>query len=327
MSGRVDAVCVSGADLPSVPDRKPDRTGIDKRPVTGRVAVHPLGLDGDVQVNRKHHGGEGQAVYAYAQEDADFWIAELGRELPPGRFGENLRTTGLDLRNAVLGERWQVGTALFEVTAWRTPCANFARFWDVPDLVKRFAAHGATGAYLRVLETGEIGAGDAVEVVVPPRPRHHRRARPSGSPRPRSPGCPSSRRRCGTCRSRTSRSSRAQDRRTDRRARPEPGGALLSAAVRRELARPTGRSPCRCAAGASRCSRWPCSPVPCSPAAAAASIRGVGARPAGPRQDAPSTRPSSAHFVLDSEGAPDDRHRRWSAARATSPGRRRSRAR
>jgi MOSC domain-containing protein YiiM len=168
VTGRIEAVCVSGADLLPLPDRRPNRSGIDKRPVTGRVAVHELGLDGDVQVNRKHHGGEGQAVYAYAQEDADFWIAELGRELPPGRFGENLRTTGLDLRNAVLGERWQVGTALLEVTSWRIPCANFARFWAIPDLVKRFAAHGATGAYLRVLTTGEIGAGDPVEVVSRP---------------------------------------------------------------------------------------------------------------------------------------------------------------
>ena len=168
MSGRVEAVCVSGADLLPLPDRKPNRSGIRKLPVAGRVVVHPLGLDGDVQVNRKHHGGEGQAVYAYAQEDADFWVAELGRELPPGRFGENLRTTGLDLVGALLGERWRIGTALFEVTAWRIPCANFARFWDVPDLVKRFAAHGATGAYLRVLETGEIGAGDAVDVVFHP---------------------------------------------------------------------------------------------------------------------------------------------------------------
>jgi MOSC domain-containing protein YiiM len=166
--GRVEAVCVSGADLLPLPDRRPNRSGIDKRPVTGRVAVHELGLDGDVQVNRKYHGGEGQAVYAYAQEDADFWIAELGRELPPGRFGENLRTTGLDLVGALLGEQWRIGTALFEVTAWRIPCANFARFWDIPDLVKRFAAHGATGAYLRVLQTGEIGAGDAVEVVFRP---------------------------------------------------------------------------------------------------------------------------------------------------------------
>ncbi|MGY1752419.1 MOSC domain-containing protein [Blastococcus sp. SYSU D01042] len=168
MSGRVEAVCVSGADLLPLPDKRPNRSGIDKKPVAGRVAVHRLGLDGDVQVNKKHHGGEGQAVYAYAQEDAEFWIAELGRELPPGRFGENLRTSGLDLRGAVLGEQWRIGTARFEVTAWRTPCANFARFWGVPDLVKRFAAHGATGAYLRVLETGDVGAGDDVEITARP---------------------------------------------------------------------------------------------------------------------------------------------------------------
>jgi MOSC domain-containing protein YiiM len=170
VTARIEAVCVSGADLLPLPDRRPNRSGIHKSPVEGPVAVHELGLDGDVQVNRRHHGGEGQAVYAYAQEDADWWAAELHRDLPPGRFGENLRTSGLDLRNAVIGERWRVGTALLEVTAWRTPCANFARFWDVPDLVKRFAAHGATGAYLRVLRTGDIGAGDAVEVL--DRPDH-----------------------------------------------------------------------------------------------------------------------------------------------------------
>ena len=168
MRGRLEAVCVSGSDLLPLPGRRPNRSGIDKRPVRDRVRVHGLGLDGDVQVNRRHHGGEGQAVYAYAQEDADWWSAELDRELPAGRFGENLRTIGLDLRNAVLGDRWRIGTALFEVTAWRTPCANFARFWGVPDLVKRFAAHGATGAYLRVLETGEVGADDAVAIVFRP---------------------------------------------------------------------------------------------------------------------------------------------------------------
>ncbi|SET40652.1 MOSC domain-containing protein [Geodermatophilus poikilotrophus] len=166
--GRLDAVCVSGSDLLPLPGRRPNRSGIDKRPVAGRVAVSELGLDGDVQVNRKYHGGEGQAVYAYAQEDADWWAAELGRELPPGRFGENLRTTGLDLTGAVLGERWRIGTTLFEVTACRIPCANFERFWDVPQLVKRFTARGASGAYLRVLETGDVGAGDAVEVVSRP---------------------------------------------------------------------------------------------------------------------------------------------------------------
>ncbi len=165
MTGRVEAVCVSGIDLYPLPGRRPATSGIRKRPVPGRVAVLPETLDGDRQVNRRHHGGEGQAVYAYAQDDADWWETELGRELPAGSFAENLRTTGLDLTGAVIGERWSVGSALLEVTAPRIPCANFARFWDVPDLVRRFTAHGASGAYLRVLQTGELGAGDAVEVV------------------------------------------------------------------------------------------------------------------------------------------------------------------
>ena len=170
MTGRLEAVCVSGADLLPLPDRRPNRSGIDKRPVDGRVAVHPLGLDGDVQVNRRYHGGEGQALYAYAQEDAAWWAAELARDLPPGRFGENLRTGGLDLTGAVLGERWRVGTALLQVSDCRIPCANFERFWSVPRLVKRFTDHGAPGAYLRVLEAGEVGAGDVVDVV--DRPGH-----------------------------------------------------------------------------------------------------------------------------------------------------------
>jgi MOSC domain-containing protein YiiM len=167
VSGRVEAVCVVGTELYRLPSR---RSGIDKRPVGGRVAVGELGLDGDVQINRKHHGGEGQAVYVYGQEDADWWAAELDRDLPPGRFGENLRTSGVDLTGALLGERWRIGTALFEVTAPRIPCTTFERFWGVAQLIKRFTARGATGAYLRVLETGDVGAGDAVEVVG--RPEH-----------------------------------------------------------------------------------------------------------------------------------------------------------
>ncbi len=170
MPGTIGAVCVSGARRLPLPGRRPSTSGIDKQPVPGRVAVTRFGLTGDVQVNRKHHGGEGQAVYAYAQDDADWWQTELDRELPPGVFGENLRTTGLDLTGAVLGERWVVGTAVLEVTAPRIPCANFARFWGVPDLVKRFTARGASGAYLRVVQAGDIGAGDDVDLVL--RPAH-----------------------------------------------------------------------------------------------------------------------------------------------------------
>ncbi|TFV67471.1 UNVERIFIED_ORG: MOSC domain-containing protein [Bacillus sp. AZ43] len=168
MSARVDAVCVSGPRPIRLPRAGDTTSAIDKRPVTGRIAVHPLGLDGDVQVNRRFHGGEGQALYAYAQEDADWWAAELDRELPAGRFGENLRTSGIDLTGAVLGERWRIGDVLVEVTAPRTPCAKLQAHWGVPRLIKRFTEHGASGAYLRVLETGAIGAGDPVEVVERP---------------------------------------------------------------------------------------------------------------------------------------------------------------
>jgi MOSC domain-containing protein YiiM len=168
VSARVLEVCIVGLQLFDVPGSRVGRSGIDKRPIDGRATVQQLGLDGDAQLDRRDHGGEGQAVYAYGQEDAEWWERELGRALPPGRFGENLRTTGIDLTGALLGERWRIGTALFEVTAPRIPCNTFARFWDVPQLVKRFTEHGATGAYLRVLETGDVGAGDAVEVVSRP---------------------------------------------------------------------------------------------------------------------------------------------------------------
>ena len=168
MTGRIEAVCRAQPGVLDIPGRGPTPTAIDKQPVPGRVPVHRLGLEGDVQVNRKFHGGEGQALYAYAEEDAAHWAAELDRPLPAGRFGENLRTTGLDLTGAAIGERWRVGTTLLEVAAPRTPCAKFQAYWGVPRLIKRFTAHGASGAYLRVLEPGDIGAGDPVEVIARP---------------------------------------------------------------------------------------------------------------------------------------------------------------
>ena len=170
MTGRLLAVCIVGLQLFDVPGSRVGRSGIDKRPIEGRASVQHLGLDGDAVLDHRDHGGEGQAVYAYGQEDAEWWERELDRSLPAGRFGENLRTADVDLTDALLGERWRIGTALFEVTAPRIPCNTFARFWGVPQLVKRFTEHGATGAYLRVLETGDVGAGDDVEVVF--RPEH-----------------------------------------------------------------------------------------------------------------------------------------------------------
>ncbi|MEN0084532.1 MAG: MOSC domain-containing protein [Leifsonia sp.] len=144
-------------------------TAIDKRPVERRLHVRPLGLYGDVQADRKHHGGATKALYAYADEDASFWAAELGRDIPPGLFGENLRTSGLDVNGAEIGERWAIGDELVvEVTCPRTPCATFQRRMREPQWVKRFAAEGRTGAYLSVVKSGGVGAGDEVRVLSRP---------------------------------------------------------------------------------------------------------------------------------------------------------------
>lgn len=141
-------------------------TAIDKQPVEPRLKVRTLGLYGDVQADRKHHGGVGKALYAYADEAADFWEAELGRAIPPGLFGENLRTVGLDVDGAEIGERWRIGDELVvEVTCPRTPCATFQRRMREPQWVRRFTEAGRVGAYLAVVHTGTVGAGDAVEVV------------------------------------------------------------------------------------------------------------------------------------------------------------------
>ncbi|MFD1214558.1 MOSC domain-containing protein, partial [Arthrobacter sp. GCM10027362] len=146
-------------------------TAIDKRPAAGPVQVTGLGLHADVQADRKHHGGEPKALYAYAEEDARWWADELGREIPPGLFGENLRTAGVDVNGALIGERWRIGAeVVVEATSARIPCGTFARHMGEDRWVRRFTAAGRPGAYLRVLAAGRIQAGDAVEVIH--RPRH-----------------------------------------------------------------------------------------------------------------------------------------------------------
>ncbi len=144
-------------------------TAIDKRPVDEPLRVRPLGLYGDVQASRKHHGGVTKALYAYADEDARVWADALGRDIPPGLFGENLRTSGLDVSGAEIGERWRIGDELVvEVTFPRTPCATFQRRMGEPQWVRRFTEAGMPGAYLRVVHSGTIAAGDSVEVVSRP---------------------------------------------------------------------------------------------------------------------------------------------------------------
>jgi MOSC domain-containing protein YiiM len=147
-------------------------TAIDKTPAEGPVRVGTLGVYADVQADRKNHGGIDQAVYAYAQEDAEFWEAELGRDLPAGGFGENLRVVGLDVNNARVGEIWRVGdTVELQVTLPRTPCQTFARWIGGEDergWVKRFSRERRLGAYLRVVRKGRIEAGDQITVIAAP---------------------------------------------------------------------------------------------------------------------------------------------------------------
>jgi MOSC domain-containing protein YiiM len=147
------------------------RTAIDKRPAPGRIEVGRLGLGGDEQVDKPAHGGPEQAVYAYAREDLDWWVEQLGRELTNGMFGENITTAGLDVTGALIGEIWDLGAARVQVTGPRIPCVVFAGWIDEPHWVKRFADARRPGAYLRVLREGAVGAGDRVEVVSRPAER------------------------------------------------------------------------------------------------------------------------------------------------------------
>lgn len=150
-------------------------TGIDKRPVDGPVKIGRYGLRADVQADRKYHGGLDQAVYVYSEEDAAFWSAQLGRELAPGWFGENLRIEGIDPNKALVGERWRIGTGEsaveLEATLPREPCMTFARWVggaDSKGWVKRFALERRLGAYFRVVKTGKVTAGDPIEVTHTP---------------------------------------------------------------------------------------------------------------------------------------------------------------
>ncbi|WP_427885022.1 MOSC domain-containing protein [Kribbella sp. GL6] len=145
--------------------RGPTRwTAIDKRPVDGPVSVGVLGLDGDRQCDTRYHGGPDKALYAYAAEDAEWWAAELGREIPPGLFGENLTTRGLDITGAGIGERWRIGEVLVEVRSPRTPCGNLSGRMGIKRFHQRFARVGRVGVYLKVLQTGVVQAGDPIRL-------------------------------------------------------------------------------------------------------------------------------------------------------------------
>ena len=145
-------------------------TAIYKTPVAGRVAVRGVNLAGDEQADRAIHGGPNQVAYAYAEEDYAWWETQLNRPLPPGTFGENLTTRGLDVNGAAIGEQWRIGSCVFGVTGPRVPCSKLAMSVGDPAFVRTFARALRPGAYLSVVEEGDVGTGDAVEVLR--RPQH-----------------------------------------------------------------------------------------------------------------------------------------------------------
>ncbi len=145
-------------------------TSIFKNPVAGPVAVQGVNLVGDDQADRRVHGGPDKALYAYAQEDLDWWSLELGRVLTPGAFGENLTVAGVAVTDAVIGERWRVNDVLLEVSRPRTPCYKLGIRMSDDTFPRRFAAAGRPGAYLRILSAGTVTAGDSI--IIESRPEH-----------------------------------------------------------------------------------------------------------------------------------------------------------
>lgn len=142
-------------------------TGIFKEPVTDRRMARRLGLEGDKQVDLRYHGGEHKAIYAYPHEHYATWAQELGRtDFGFGQFGENLTTEGLLESTVHLGDRFRVGGALLEITQPRVPCFKLGIKMGDPEFVKTFLRSMRSGFYLRVLEEGEIGAGDPIERTV-----------------------------------------------------------------------------------------------------------------------------------------------------------------
>lgn len=151
-------------------------TGILKRPVPEISVRTPgpkrgglgSGVIDDFIGDRKHHGGDDQAVYAVAREELDWWGVRLDRQLDNGMFGENLTTVGIDVDHAVIGTRWEVGSAVLEVTGPRIPCGTFRMHMAERGWLKRYVAHGLSGAYLRVVTPGVIRPGDGVRALEAP---------------------------------------------------------------------------------------------------------------------------------------------------------------
>lgn len=140
-------------------------TAIHKTAVDGPVRAAGVNLDGDDQADRTAHGGEHKAIYAYADEDRQWWESATGRTIERAAFGENLTTIGIDVTTSLIGERWAIGTVVVEVSEPRIPCWKLNHNMDDGRFATRFTAAGRPGAYLRIVTEGFLEAGDAIDVV------------------------------------------------------------------------------------------------------------------------------------------------------------------
>ena len=147
---------------------RPATSAIWKSPVVGRVAARGVNLEGDDQADRKAHGGPDKAVYAYAVEDSRWWARELERSMEYGVFGENLTTEGVDVTGARVGERWQNGSTVLEVSEPRVPCWRLAVRMEDTGFLRRFTQEGRPGAYLRIVVEGDLGSGDEIRIAYRP---------------------------------------------------------------------------------------------------------------------------------------------------------------
>ena len=141
-------------------------TGIFKEPIQRRVKLRKLNLDGDKQADLTVHGGIDKAVYSYAKEHYEFWRQDLqDMSLPWGMFGENFTTEGLFEESVNIGDTLQIGTARVIATQPRMPCYKLGVKFGRMDIIKRFLASGLTGIYFKVLQEGEVGAGDEIKLI------------------------------------------------------------------------------------------------------------------------------------------------------------------
>jgi MOSC domain-containing protein YiiM len=147
---------------------RPAKSAIWKSPVAGRIAARGVNLEGDDQADRKAHGGPDKSVYAYAIEDLRWWEEELGRPLQYGEFGENLTTEGVAVNDALVGERWAIGTAVFEVSEPRIPCWRLGVRMNGQGFVRRFTEALRPGTYLRIIVEGAVSAGDEIRIIERP---------------------------------------------------------------------------------------------------------------------------------------------------------------